>query len=233
MNRVATSSVNARLGRAFDRDLVVVVDPAQVGEPEVAGERRRLAARCPPSCSRRRRARRRRSRTASKPGWLKCAPSQRRAIAMPTLVAKPWPSGPVVVSTPVVQRYSGWPGHLLSSWRNFLMSSSDTVGVPSALVRRVDRLGLRQVQHRVQQHRRVARRQHEPIAVRPDRILRVEAQDLAATARTRTGASAIGVPGCPELAACTASMLSVRIVLMHSWSSSASVTRTPDGICSG
>src|SRR5690349_16042865 len=30
-----------------------------------------------------------------------------------------------------------------------------------------------------------------------------------------TGASAIGVPGCPELAACTASIDSVRIVLMH------------------
>src|ERR1700740_1439429 len=29
-----------------------------------------------------------------------------------------------------------------------------------------------------------------------------------------TGASAIGVPGCPELAACTASMERVRIVLM-------------------
>src|SRR6476660_5135287 len=49
---------------------------------------------------------------------------------MPTLVATPWPSGPVVVSTPLVQRYSGWPGHLLSSWRNFLISSSGTEGVP-------------------------------------------------------------------------------------------------------
>ena len=32
------------------------------------------------------------------------------AIAIPTEVAIPWPSGPEVVSTPVVQRYSGWPG---------------------------------------------------------------------------------------------------------------------------
>ena len=48
------------------------------------------------------------------------------AIAMPTLVVTPWPSGPVVVSTPDVQRYSGWPGHLLSSWRKRLMSSSVT-----------------------------------------------------------------------------------------------------------
>ncbi|MEI2658495.1 MAG: hypothetical protein V9G16_15560 [Nitrosomonas sp.] len=39
------------------------------------------------------------------------------------------------------------------------------------------------------------------------------------------GASAIGVPGWPELAACTASIDSVRIVLMDSRSSSASVMR--------
>ena len=29
---------------------------------------------------------------------------------------------------------------------------------------------------------------------------------------------AIGIPGCPELACCTASMDNVRIVLMHNWS---------------
>ena len=116
---------------AFDGDVVVVVDPAQVGELQVPGERGGLAARCPPSCSRRRTGRRRRSRTVSKPGRLKWAASQRPAIAMPTLLASPWPSGPVVVSTPVVQRYSGWPGHLLSSWRKCLMSSSGTDGSPS------------------------------------------------------------------------------------------------------
>src|SRR6478672_10426465 len=49
---------------------------------------------------------------------------------MPTLVATPCPSGPVVVSTPEVQRYSGWPGHLLSSCRKRLMSSSVTEGSP-------------------------------------------------------------------------------------------------------
>jgi hypothetical protein len=52
-------------------------------------------------------------------------------MAIPTLVATPWPNGPVVVSTPEVQRYSGWPGHLLSSWRKRLMSSSDTDSSPS------------------------------------------------------------------------------------------------------
>ncbi len=50
---------------------------------------------------------------------------------MPTEVATPWPSGPVVVSTPEVQRYSGWPGALESSWRKLLMSSRLTEGSPS------------------------------------------------------------------------------------------------------
>lgn len=33
------------------------------------------------------------------------------AIAMPTVLATPCPRGPVVISTPVVWPYSGWPGH--------------------------------------------------------------------------------------------------------------------------
>jgi hypothetical protein len=49
----------------------------------------------------------------------------------PTEVATPWPSGPVVASTPLVQRYSGCPGHREPSWRNVLRSSSVTVARPS------------------------------------------------------------------------------------------------------
>src|SRR5262245_3155244 len=41
-----------------------------------------------------------------------------------TLLASPWPSGPVVVSTPLVQRYSGWPGQRLSSCRKRLIASN-------------------------------------------------------------------------------------------------------------
>ena len=36
--------------------------------------------------------------------------SRRAAIAMPTALPTPWPSGPVVVSTPAVCPCSGWPG---------------------------------------------------------------------------------------------------------------------------
>ena len=50
---------------------------------------------------------------------------------MPTEVETPCPSGPVVVSTPEVQWYSGWPGHLLPCWRKFLMSSRVTDGLPT------------------------------------------------------------------------------------------------------
>ena len=50
---------------------------------------------------------------------------------MPTEVAMPWPSGPVVVSTPEVQRYSGWPGARESSWRKLSMSCSETAGRPT------------------------------------------------------------------------------------------------------
>src|SRR5271165_4798168 len=64
-------------------------------------------------------------------GRLYRSASHLLAMAIPTLVATPWPSGPVVVSTPDVQRYSGWPGHLLSSWRNFLRSSTETASSPN------------------------------------------------------------------------------------------------------
>ena len=54
---------------------------------------------------------------------------------MPTELPQPWPSGPVVVSTPTVKPYSGWPGVRLSSWRNFLMSSIVTAAsLPPGLV---------------------------------------------------------------------------------------------------
>src|SRR6185437_10135686 len=43
-----------------------------------------------------------------------------------------------------------------------------------------------------------------------------------------TGAMAIGVPGCPELACCTASMLSVRMVFTQSWSSCLVSTKFPE-----
>ena len=59
------------------------------------------------------------------PGRLNSAPRRRSAIAMPTALATPWPSGPVVASTPGVRPYSGWPGVREPHWRNGSSSSSE------------------------------------------------------------------------------------------------------------
>jgi len=45
------------------------------------------------------------------------------ASAIPTALAKPWPSGPVVVSTPGVWPRSGWPGVRLPHCRKLRNSS--------------------------------------------------------------------------------------------------------------
>src|SRR6516165_6778225 len=66
----------------------------------------------------------------SKPGRLYRDASHFSAIAMPTLVATPCPRGPVVVSTPEVQRYSGCPAQRLPDCRKVLRSSSVTEGRP-------------------------------------------------------------------------------------------------------
>ena len=50
-------------------------------------------------------------------------------------------------------------------------------GLPKPLVLGVHGAGAGQVQHRPQQHRGVTVGEHEAIAVRPDRILRIEAHD--------------------------------------------------------
>ena len=47
-------------------------------------------------------------------------------MAMPDPLARPWPSGPVVASTPGVTPYSGWPGVIEPHCRNALRSSRET-----------------------------------------------------------------------------------------------------------
>ena len=86
----------------------------------------------------------------------------------------PWPSGPEVVSTPLVQRYSGCPGHFEPSWRKRLRSSSRDCGLAQDLVLGVDRADASEVEERPEQRGGVARGEHEAIAVRPDRVCRIE-----------------------------------------------------------
>src|SRR5215510_3921668 len=49
--------------------------------------------------------------------------------------------------------------------------------VPEAFVLGIDRLGAGEMEHGPEQHRGVAVREHEPIAVGPERVLRIEAHD--------------------------------------------------------
>ncbi len=98
----AISSVKAMQRVAFDGDVVVVVDPAQIIQLQMAGERRGL----------RRDAFHHVAVAANdinpviedveaRPVIPGSQPFS--AMAMPTLVATPCPSGPVVASTPEVQ----------------------------------------------------------------------------------------------------------------------------------
>ena len=79
--------------------------------------------------------------------------SQRDAIAMPTAEARPWPSGPVVISTPLVWRNSGWPGVLDPQVRSASMSASSRPKPPRYSWMYSVRL-------------RVPAGQHEPVAAR-------------------------------------------------------------------
>ena len=95
--------------------------------------------------------------------------SRRAAIAMPTAEARPWPSGPVVISTPVVCRNSGWPGVLLPQVRSASMSASS-------------RPKPREVQLDVEGEAGVPAGQHEPVAAEPVGVAGVVAHRPAGTA---------------------------------------------------
>ena len=49
------------------------------------------------------------------------------AIANPTALAIPWPSGPVVVSIPDPGLYSGWPAQIEFNCLKFFMSFNETL----------------------------------------------------------------------------------------------------------
>ena len=72
-----------------------------------------------------------------------------------------------------------------------------------------DGFDLGQMEQPIQQHGCMTDRKHEAITIRPYRVLRIETKKLLPEAVSH-GAIAIGVPGCPEFAACTESIDSVR-----------------------
>ena len=139
------------LGGPVDRDVVVVVDVDEPAEAEVAGERRRLVAHALLEVAVGADGehvvvddRRGRTAPAGSPPRARC----------PTPLAKPWPSGPVVTSMPAVCPYSGWPGRA----RPPLAELLEVVELEPVAG---------EVEHGVEQHRRVPGRQDEPVAVGP------------------------------------------------------------------
>ena len=158
----------------------------------------------------------------SNPGRLYRSASHFCAMAMPTLVATPCPSGPVVVSTPETQWYSGCPGALLSSWRKRRISSSDHRRLPPAARSRDSPPGSRSDAART----RAASRRGRSRA-RTDRgWARSGPPDRSASPGSRSCTPEARAPSAcrvPDLACCTASIESVRIVLIASWSSLASL----------
>src|SRR6266568_8222735 len=112
----------------------------------------------------------------SNPGRLKFSANHLLAMAIPTLFPAPCPNGPDVVSTPVVRWDSGCPGVLLSICRKRLISSIGTARSletwPLASAARTPK-----VQRCVEQHRRMARGEHETIAIWPRGIHGVVAEE--------------------------------------------------------
>ena len=78
----------------------------------------------------------------------------------------PWPSGPVVVSMPLVWKFSGMTGRQRSQLAEMLDLVERHLGVAG------------EIEQRVEQHRAVPGRQHEAVAVRPVRVGGVEFQKL-------------------------------------------------------
>ena len=86
---------------------------------------------------------------------------------MPTALAMPWPSGPVVVSMPGAMAVLGVAGGAAAELAEALQLVERHVGVAG------------QMQQRIEQHRAVAGRQHEAVAVGPVGLGGIEFQELA------------------------------------------------------
>ena len=94
---------------------------------------------------------------------------------MPTELPRPWPSGPVVVSMPGGMAVFRMAGGLAAELAEALQLIQRHVGIAG------------EMQQRIEQHRAVAGRQHEAVAVRPIRMLRVELQELGEQDRRHVG----------------------------------------------
>ena len=107
--------------------------------------------------------------------------SRRAAIAMPTALPMPWPSGPVVVSTPAVWPNSGWPGVF------------DAPGAQRLEVVELESPAT-EVELDVERQAGVAAREHEAVTAGPVRIGGVVPHDLLEQ-QVRRGGQAHGRAG--------------------------------------
>ena len=161
------------LGAAVDRDVVVVVDPAEVVQALVAGDRAGLsgdplhqvavaADRVDVEVEQLR------AEVRAEPLAADRHPHGRRdALAE-------WAGGRLHARGQVVLGMAGRLGAELAERLDVVQADRR---LPERLVVGVDRLRPGQVQQRVEQHRGVPGREHEAVAVGPDRIRRVEAQE--------------------------------------------------------
>ena len=131
------------------------------------------------------------------------APAVFSASAMPTALARPWPSGPVVVSTPGAMPCSGWPARLRAEL-------AEVAAAPRSAGR--SRSGAAASRAASSRGRWTARSgRGRPSAGFAGLCCRKSLHSTSAMS-----AMPIGMPGWPELARCTASMLSARMALASS-----------------
>ena len=162
--------------RAFDGDVIVVVDPAQIAEPQVSGERRRFGRHALHHAA---------------------VAAERVHVVVEELEARPvevrgLPAGRDRHADTRRDTLPERTRRRLDARRPAILRMAGTLAVelpkPLDVVERdrwlaeplvlgVDRLDAGQVQHRVQQRRCVADRQNKPVAIWPDRIVWIEAQE--------------------------------------------------------
>src|SRR4029077_6105104 len=99
----------------------------------------------------------------------------RSASAMPTALAMPWPSGPVVVSMPAAWPYSGWPAVRLAGRGEGGRPGTVMGEAPQLVDGNVGEAGKKEKV--VEQHRAVTSRQHEAVAVGPVRMRVIEFEE--------------------------------------------------------
>ena len=164
------------IGVAVDRDVVVVVEPAEVVEALVAGDRGGLV-----------RDALHQAAVAGDRVDVVAEELEAGAVEVRRLPLRghrhadagrdalaEGPAGRLHARGPAVL---GVPGRLRVELAEALDVVEADRGLANHLVVRVHRLHPRQEEQRVEQHRGVARREHEAVAVRPDRVLRVEPQE--------------------------------------------------------